>query len=112
MDLCLSAVLLGFIKGSQDKQMNEQHIISYKQLLAVLSALLVLTAATVGASTIDVGGLHIWLTIFIATLKSSLVLLFFMHLKAEIRMIKATFLITIFIIGLLISFLFWDISFR
>ena len=92
--------------------MNEQHIVSYKQLFAVLSALLALTAATVGASNIDVGGLHIWITIFIATLKSSLVLLFFMHLKAENRMVKSTFLITLVILALLISFLFWDISFR
>ena len=92
--------------------MNEQHILSYKQLLAVLSALLVLTAATVGASNIEVGGLHIWITIFIAALKSSLVLLFFMHLKAENRMVKSTFLITFVILALLISFLFWDISFR
>ena len=92
--------------------MNEEHTLSYKQLFAVLVALFALTAVTVGASTIDFGGLNIWITILIASVKSSLVLLFFMHLKAENRMVKSTFLITIVILALLISFLFWDISFR
>ena len=92
--------------------MNEEHTLSYKQLFAVLVALLALTATTVGAANIDFGGLNIWITILIASVKSSLVLLFFMHLKAENRMVKSTFIITIFILALLISFLFWDISFR
>lgn len=92
--------------------MNEEHTLSYKQLFAVLLALLVLTAVTVGASTIDLGGLNIWITILIASVKSSLVLLFFMHLKEENRVVKSTFIITIVILALLISFLFWDVSFR
>ena len=92
--------------------MNDEHTLSYKQLFAVLIALLVMTAVTVGASTIDFGGFNIWVTILIASVKSSLVLLYFMHLKAENRMVKFTFIITIVILALLISFLFWDISFR
>ena len=39
-------------------------------------------------------------------------LLFFMHLKYEGRFIRTTFLATIFTLGVLISFLFWDISYR
>ncbi|OFW62817.1 MAG: caa(3)-type oxidase subunit 4 [Actinobacteria bacterium RBG_13_63_9] len=80
--------------------------------MAVLLGLLVLTAVTVAVSRIHLGALNVWVAILIASLKSSLVLLFFMHLKYEGRLIRTTFLVTIFTLAILISFLFWDVSFR
>lgn len=91
---------------------NDQHIQPYGHLLGVLGALLVLTALTILASRVHLGRLNIWMTILIASLKSSLVLLFFMHLKYEGRAIRTTFIVTVCTLGVLISFLFWDVSFR
>jgi len=91
---------------------EHQHTQSYTRLLAVLGALLALTGITVAVSRIELGALNIWMAILIASVKSSLVLLFFMHLKYEGRLIRITFLVTIFTLAILISFLFWDISFR
>jgi cytochrome c oxidase subunit 4 len=91
---------------------SDQHIQPYTRLLAVLAALLALTAATVAASRIELGGLNIWMTILVASIKSSLVLLFFMHLKYEGRFIRTTFVVTICTLALLVGFLFWDVSFR
>ena len=92
---------------------NEQpHIVSYGALAAVLAGLLVLTAVTVLVSRIDLGALNIWVAIAVAAVKSSLVLLFFMHLWWEGRLIKVTFLSTVLTLALLIGFLFWDIAFR
>ena len=84
----------------------------YSELLAVLLALLVLTGVTVGVSWIELGVLNIWVAILIASVKSSLVLLYFMHLKHEGRFLRISFLVTIFTLAVLISFLFWDIFFR
>ena len=92
--------------------MSNQHIISYKNLGIILTALLILTGITVFMSTLDYGSLNIWIALIIASAKASLVLLFFMHMKYEPGMIKWSFLITVSFLAVLIGFLFWDISFR
>ena len=46
-----------------------------------LVALLILTAVTIGASYIDLGSGNVVVALFIATIKASLVVLFFMHLR-------------------------------
>jgi cytochrome c oxidase subunit 4 len=91
---------------------DDQHIQPYMHLLAVLVALLVLTAVTIWASGIELGKLNIWMTLLIASSKSSLVLLFFMHLKYEGRFIRTTFIVTVCTLAMLVGFLFWDVSFR
>ena len=91
---------------------EDQHIQPYTHLLAVLAALLALTAITIWASRIELGSLNIWLTLLIASIKSSFVLLFFMHLKYEGRFIRTTFIVTVCTLAILIGFLFWDIYFR
>lgn len=48
--------------------------------IAVWGALMILTALTVGASRIDLGDLNLPIALGIATLKATLVALFFMHL--------------------------------
>jgi cytochrome c oxidase subunit 4 len=91
---------------------SEAHIQPYSHLLAVLAALLALTAVTVAVSRVELGALNIWAAILIASIKSTFVLLFFMHLKYEGRFIRSTFVVTICTLALLIGFLFWDVSFR
>ncbi len=86
--------------------------LSYQKLGLILAILFILTFATVGISTINLGIMNIWLALFIAVTKSTIVLLFFMHMKYESNMIKYTFIITIGFIGMLIGFIFWDIAFR
>lgn len=92
--------------------MSNKHIISYKTLGIILSALLILTAITVFISTMDYGALNIWIALIIASVKASLVLLFFMHMKYEPGLIKWSFLVTVSFLAVLIGFLFLDISFR
>ena len=57
------------------------HVVPMKILIGVLIGLLVLTWVTVAASYVDLGPLNIWVALFIAALKGSLVVLFFMHLR-------------------------------
>lgn len=88
------------------------HIQSYGRLLGVLAILLFLTLFTILVSRIDLGGANIWVAIIVASVKSSFVLLFFMHLKYESMLIKASFLSTIGFLAILIGFMFWDVAFR
>jgi cytochrome c oxidase subunit 4 len=91
---------------------SDQHIQPYTDLLVVLAVLLALTAVTIAASRIELAGLNIWMTLLIASIKSSFVLMFFMHLKYEGRFITTTFLVTVCTLALLVGFLFWDVAFR
>ena len=90
----------------------EDHILSYKQLLGVLGTLFALTIITILASRIDLGWLNVWIALMIASIKSSFVLLFFMHLKYENKLFVLTFIMTIFFVAILIGFMFWDVAFR
>jgi cytochrome c oxidase subunit 4 len=69
---------------------------------AILAALLVLTAVTVAASTIDFGGgmTNVIIAMLIASLKGSLVALFFMHLLWDKPMSAIIFCSTLFFLGL------------
>lgn len=91
---------------------NDIHVQSYGRLLAVLAILLFMTAFTIFISRIDLGGANIWVAILVASVKSSFVLLFFMHLKYESTLIKGSFLATIGFLTILIGFMLWDVAFR
>ena len=92
--------------------MEKIHIISYKTLLMTLLALGVLTSVTVGASYVDLGRLNVWVALLIASLKGTLVLLIFMHMKFEGLTLRLSFISTIGVLAIMIGFTFWDIAFR
>jgi cytochrome c oxidase subunit IV len=88
------------------------HVLSYLQLAGVLLILLVLTGVTVGVSYIHMGFFNVPVALAIACLKVSFVLLFFMHLKYENRIIIFSFIGTISFLIIMIGFTFWDVAFR
>lgn len=61
------------------------HVASLQILAGVLGALLVLTVVTVLAAKVDFGSrsLNLGIAMLIATVKATLVILFFMHLKYD-----------------------------
>lgn len=80
------------------------HVSSVPFYVAVFLGLLFLTGATVGQSYVDLGKLNIVLVILIATLKASLVVTFFMHLKWDNKFNALIFLSTIFFIGVFFAY--------
>jgi cytochrome c oxidase subunit 4 len=56
------------------------HVVPVWLLAAVFGALLVLTCLTVAVAQFDLGNLNLYVALAIATVKASLVVLFFMHL--------------------------------
>lgn len=91
---------------------EKPHVLSFTQLGIVLAILLVLTALTVGVSYVHLGFLNIPIALAIASTKVTFVLLFFMHLKYEGRIINISFLSTVGVLVILIGFTFWDVAYR
>jgi cytochrome c oxidase subunit 4 len=59
------------------------HVVPLRVLLAVWAALVLLTWITVAVTYVDLGNLNLWIAIAIATIKASLVALYFMHLRYD-----------------------------
>jgi len=85
------------------------HIVPYKTFLIVWSALLLLTGVTVWVAQYNLGTLNIWVALGIASLKSGLVIAFFMHMKYEQRLFKLSLLAALLILAIFIGFTFFDV---
>lgn len=91
---------------------EEHHILSFRALALVLVCLLVLTVITVAVSYVHFGFLNVPIALGIACTKVTFVLLFFMHLKYEDRVIVISFVSTVTFLMIMIGFTFWDVAFR
>ena len=80
------------------------HVVPVKVLVAVWAALVVLTVVTVAATWVDLGGLNLWLAMAIATLKASLVLLYFMHMRYDAPFNAVVFIAALLFVMLFVSF--------
>ncbi|MDZ4798126.1 MAG: cytochrome C oxidase subunit IV family protein [Bryobacteraceae bacterium] len=85
-----------------------------KVYAAVLAALLLLTVITVGASYIDFGGgmTNVVIAMFIASIKGSLVALFFMHLRWDKPMSAIVFCVSLFFLALFLIGCYTDLATR
>ena len=94
--------------------MSEQHehIVPYKLFAIVWFILLILTGVTVWVAQYNLGALNIWVALAIASLKSSLVVAFFMHMKYEQPLFKVALVSTLAILAIFIGFNFFDVLYR
>lgn len=93
--------------------MDEQkHIVPYKIFIIIWILLLFLTFVTVLVSRINLGYFNILVAMIVATSKAALVVLFFMHLKYEDKLFKVMVFISFLVLGIFISFSFFDVAFR
>jgi cytochrome c oxidase subunit IV len=90
--------------GHADDGAVHAHVSSVGFYVAVFVGLLVLTGLTVGQSYVDLGKLNILLVILIATMKASLVVTFFMHLRWDNKFNALIFISTIFFIGVFFAY--------
>lgn len=79
------------------------HIMPVPVLLAVFFALIVLTVATVGATLVDLGSWNIWIAMGIATVKATLVALYFMHLRYDRPFNGFLFMIALVFVAIFLS---------
>ncbi len=86
-----------------------QHHLSSRQLYyGIFGLLMLLTALTVGVAFLDLGPLNAIVALAIAAVKTSLVVLFFMHVRHSSRLIWICVLAGIFWFLILITLLLSD----
>ena len=95
-----------------DQNEAQYHIVSYRTYVLVWIGLLILTGITIVISGLNLGGLSIVAVLFIALVKTGLVLSFFMHLKYEETIFQIMLLFPVVILTIFIGFTFFDVSFR
>ena len=81
---------------------SNHHVVSPKIYAAILGALLLGTYLTVQAAKIDLGRWNIVLALLIATIKMTLVILFFMHVKYGTRLTWTVVVGSVFWLGILL----------
>ena len=91
---------------------EQPHIVSFGTLIAIWLILLGLTGLTVLVSRIDLGVWKVWGALAIATLKSGLVIAFFMHLKYEGRLLKLSLFAALLTLAIFIGFTFFAVLYR
>ncbi len=86
------------------------HVASSKSLLATFGALVVLTVLTVAAARLNLGNVDLVIAMVIATIKATLVALFFMHLRHERTFNVVVFLSAFAFVSIFIGFALMDTS--
>lgn len=86
--------------------------LSYRFLTLIWVGLMILTAVTVAVSKVDLGFLNVTVALGVASVKASLVIFFFMHLKYENWIIKGMVLTAFVILAIAIGLTFVDVGYR
>jgi cytochrome c oxidase subunit 4 len=79
------------------------HVAPLRVLLGVFAVLLMLTFVTVAATWFDSGGWALVIALGIATIKASLVALYFMHLRYDNPFYAVVFVTALLFLALLLS---------
>ncbi len=94
------------VKKNSDEG-HGHHIVSYKEHLSTLAALLLLTVLTVAVSVFgaDLRSLSVATAMLIATVKALVVAYYFMHLKYDLKIYRWLLLIVVllFVVFLVIT---------
>jgi len=99
--------------SEHEHELEHQHEpVPFNIFVKVWVGLLILTTVTVIVSRIHLGALNVWVALAIASLKSSLVIFFFMHLRQEMRLFKIGLLVLLVILAIFIGFTFFDVLYR
>lgn len=79
-----------------------EHHVPRSTYYAIFTALMALTAATVGLAFVDLGTLNVTVAMGVAVVKAALVVMFFMHVKYSSNLIKLVLLSAIVWLGMLL----------
>ncbi len=86
--------------------------VPYRTFITIWVALLILTVVTIAVSRVNLGAWNIWVALVVASVKSSLVILIFMHLKQESKLFKIGLLTLLVIVAIFIGLTFTDVLYR
>ena len=85
---------------------HKTHISTYKSHIVVLLCLVLLTILTVTITSVHLGPYNTTAAMVIASIKASIVLLYFMHLKFDEKIFRfmVTLVIAIYLVVIIITF--------
>lgn len=86
------------------------HAVPAKVLLNVFFALVLMTILTVAATQFPTGSFEIWISMAIATLKASLVVAYFMHVRYDNPMYAMLFAAGLLFMALFVAFTMMDVA--
>ena len=89
-----------------------EHIVSPKIYVGIFLSLMVLTAATVGAAYVNLGPFNIVIALVIATVKATLVVLYFMHARYSPKRTQLVIICAIFWLAVMLALTLSDYSTR
>lgn len=95
-----------------DIKHGEHHIIDYSLFIFIWLSLIIFTGLTVIVAGMNFAVLTIFIALFIASVKTTLVLYYFMHLKFETKLFKITLIVSIITAAIFIVFTFSDTLWR
>jgi len=86
---------------------EKHHVVPYRVYIIVLLALVALTFASIGITSIEMGKFTVTAALVFACIKTYLVLTYFMHLKYDKKYITAmvVFVFVLFFVVIVITFL-------
>ena len=95
-----------------DHHAEEVHLVPYRTYVNVWLALVLLTGITGGAAVLDLGHLAMFTAVLIASVKCTLVLMYFMHLRFENKIFTIMLLASIFTYAIFVILTFADYAYR
>lgn len=90
----------------------EVHVSSVQSYLVIFAALIGFTALTVAISYVHLGALNLAIAVVIATMKASLVVLYFMHLKWDQKFNALIFIGSLLFAGIFLAYTVNDTAHR
>ncbi|MDO9308521.1 MAG: cytochrome C oxidase subunit IV family protein [Deltaproteobacteria bacterium] len=91
---------------------EQHHIIGYRKLTGIWLVLLILTALTVAITRVELGGYKVIAALTIACAKAGLVIVFFMHMKYEGRLLRWLLFLALVTLAIFIGLTFFDVLYR
>lgn len=88
---------------AHDSHSRTGHVVHPMILIGTLVALLILTVATVAITWIDLGAFAIWAAMIVATIKATLVVLFFMHVWWDKPIIPIVLVTSLLLVALFVG---------
>jgi|MudIll2142460700_1097286.scaffolds.fasta_scaffold78873_3 cytochrome c oxidase subunit 4 len=99
-------------KGPSELKQTPGTAGSQKAYILTWLALICLTAATVAVYFMHLGDAGAAIALTIASIKAGLILLFFMHLRQESRLLQGIFLMPLLLVWLIIGLTVLDVFYR
>lgn len=91
---------------------TDSHTVPYKMYLYILGGLIMLTLISVAVTEVEFGEFSVLVALVLASIKASLVLIYFMHLKFDNKILQIMVPAIFILVALVIIIVFLDYNYR